>query len=103
MNESQVFAGALKRGSAAERAAYLDDACAGDARLRADVEALLRAHATDPDFLEGPLPSLGDTAEAPPRTPGGPGEPAAGPDGRERPGVVLAGRYTLLEEIGAGG
>ena len=37
-----VFAAAVALASAAERAAYLDQACAGDAALRGQVEALLR-------------------------------------------------------------
>ena len=57
MNESQVFANALKLATPEERAAYLDEACGGDPKLRADVEALLRAHAGDPDFLERPAAS----------------------------------------------
>ena len=64
MNESQVFADALKLATPAERAAYLDEACAGDPQLRAGVEALLRAHASDPDFLEQPAGSLAGTADA---------------------------------------
>jgi tetratricopeptide (TPR) repeat protein len=88
VDESQLFAAALRLSSPAERAAYLDGACAGDARLRAGVEALLRAHATDPDFLERPAAWLGGTT-------------AAG--GVEQAGVVLAGRYKLLESIGEGG
>ncbi|MCL4203618.1 MAG: protein kinase [Pirellulaceae bacterium] len=39
-----------------ERGPYLDKACAGNPQLRADVEALLRAHAEAGSFLEkGPL------------------------------------------------
>jgi formylglycine-generating enzyme required for sulfatase activity len=44
-----VFLGALDQTSAAERAAFLDEACANDAALRQDVEAMLQAHdQTDP-------------------------------------------------------
>ena len=100
VNESQVFANALKLATPAERAAYLDGACAGNPQLRADVEALLRAQASDPDFLDQPPGSLGETADA----------PAAGsairtrePNAADQPGVVLAGRYKLLERIGEGG
>src|SRR5262245_41203820 len=91
MNESQVFGNALKLASPDERTAYLDQACAGNPRLRADVEALLRAHANDTDFLEQPARAIG-RAEVPPR-----------PGAREQPGVVLDGRYRLLERIGEGG
>src|SRR5262249_15147761 len=102
VNESQVFANALKLAHAAERAAYLDEACAGDLRLRADVEALLRAHAADPGFLEQPAGSLGGALGA---TAGvGCAEGPAGEHGcSERPGALLAGRYKLLEVIGEGG
>jgi serine/threonine-protein kinase len=46
-----VFTAALDCGSAEDRAAYLDRACAGDPRLRERVEALLRAHARSGNFL----------------------------------------------------
>src|SRR5439155_21695627 len=39
-----IFGRAVELGSAAERAAYLEEACGGDAPLRAEVESLLRAH-----------------------------------------------------------
>ena len=41
-----------------DRGPYVDKACAGNPQLRADVEALLRAHAEAGSFLEkGPLMS----------------------------------------------
>jgi serine/threonine protein kinase/Flp pilus assembly protein TadD len=93
VHESQVFLNVLTHNGRPERAAYLDVACAGNPRLRADVEALLRAHDTDPDFLETPAgetpPPWDDQSE--PR-----------PDA-ERPGAVLAKRYTLVEPVGEGG
>ena len=39
-----IFSAALEKRTAKERAAYLDEACGGDKKLRADVEALLKAH-----------------------------------------------------------
>ena len=39
-----LFLGALDRPEGPERAAYLDDACRGDASVRAQVEELLEAH-----------------------------------------------------------
>ena len=65
MNESQIFAGALTLASATERAAFLDEVCAGNPRLRADVEALLRAHLSDPGFLEAGPPSASATGTYP--------------------------------------
>jgi serine/threonine-protein kinase len=38
-----------------ERAAFLDQACAGDEKLRREVEALLNAHGRVGNFLEKPL------------------------------------------------
>src|SRR5262245_45178646 len=50
----ELFAAALEL-RPGERAAYLDEACAGDSALRAEVESLLRAHASrTPGFLERP-------------------------------------------------
>ena len=40
MTEETVFALALEKGTRAERAVFLDEACAGDAALRTRVEAL---------------------------------------------------------------
>ena len=65
MTESQVFAEALKRSSPAERAAYLDGACAGNPQLRADVDALLQAHARDPGFLARPAGTAATSASSP--------------------------------------
>jgi tetratricopeptide (TPR) repeat protein/serine/threonine protein kinase len=96
VNESQIFTNALNVADPAERAAYLDAACASDAQLRTAVEALLQAQANDPDFLERPAASLADTADAPAAT-------ATTAPPAERPGLVLAGRYKLLEEVGEGG
>jgi hypothetical protein len=42
-NARDIFLDALDR-APADRAAYLDEACGGDAALRQRVEALLRAH-----------------------------------------------------------
>ena len=47
-----IFSAALERDPAGERAAYLDEACAGAPDLRDRVEALLRAHGQPGRFLE---------------------------------------------------
>ncbi|HWE38292.1 MAG TPA: protein kinase, partial [Isosphaeraceae bacterium] len=80
-----VFAGALERPEGPGRDAYLDEACRGDASLRADVEDLLRAHEGAGDFLAAP-----PTAEA------GPPPPTEGVGER-------IGPYKLLQQIGEGG
>ncbi len=52
--ESLFFA-ALEKGKAEERAAFLDSACGGDAKLRRQVEKLLNAHPRVGDFLRKPV------------------------------------------------
>jgi WD40 repeat protein/serine/threonine protein kinase len=93
MNEPErpiisVLGDALEYVSPAERAAFLERACAGDPARRERVEALLRAHEAAGIFLQGDPPpaEAATTDEAP----------------RERPGAVI-GPYKLLEQIGEGG
>jgi len=70
-----------------ERAALVEQACAGDAELRGRLEALLKAH-DDP----GELPEGGLTgAYVPSRPP----EPEVG--------QLFAGRYKIREKLGEGG
>src|SRR5438552_3554376 len=54
MNERTVFMTALEKEDAAERSAYLDEACAGDTALRERVEALLGSHEREGKFLDVP-------------------------------------------------
>jgi tetratricopeptide (TPR) repeat protein/tRNA A-37 threonylcarbamoyl transferase component Bud32 len=95
VNESHIFTNALKLATPEDRAAYLNEACAGRSDLRAAVEELLRARESDPDFLEPPAVSSTGSADTP--------ADAVRTESADRPGVVLAGRYKLLEEIGEGG
>src|SRR2546430_16527550 len=69
----EVFARALECASPAERDRYLTEACGGHDALRAEVEALLRAHARAGSFL-GPA-AHGDDPSGP---------TAAGPAGGRR-------------------
>jgi serine/threonine protein kinase/TolA-binding protein len=85
--EEWIFARALEITSAPERAAFLDRACAGNPALRAEVEALLRAHDRSGDLLDVPEGAAPTPADRP-----------AG----EQAGAVI-GRYKLLQEIGEGG
>jgi tetratricopeptide (TPR) repeat protein len=79
--EKEIFAQALEL-SGAQRVAFLDQACQGDAECRVRVEALLQSAAQVGDFL---------------RTP-----PAVRTGGGEVPSEMI-GRYKLLEPIGEGG
>jgi hypothetical protein len=69
MNERSVFLEALEKEGAAERAAFLDQACAGEAELRQRVERLLAAHA-ESGSLFGALPQLGATVDEEPKSEG---------------------------------
>src|SRR5258706_12515653 len=86
--EVAVFAGALELPPDA-RAAYLEDACAGDPELRVRVDALLISRKNVGDFLEGsPVKAaLGKTAAL-----------FSGAKEGDR-----IGRYKLLEGLGEGG
>jgi hypothetical protein len=95
MKEETLFAAALERSSAADRQAFLDEACAGDRALRQRVERLLAAHEKTVGILERPImpTRIGDAAR-----PSLEGLPPV-----ERVGHLVAGRYHLLEPIGEGG
>src|SRR5437763_12327624 len=72
MTEETLFAAALEMATPAERSAFLDDACAGDAALRRRVEALLLSH-EQADFLrapavERPAAAIGATGAFTPET-----------------------------------
>src|SRR5688572_5186706 len=80
-----IFFAALSMGTAAERAAFLDEACAGDDELRLRLERMLEAQ--DCGFMQ--QPALGQpTADY---------EPI-----KEGPGEII-GPYKLMEQIGEGG
>ena len=80
MSERDIFDAALALDDAAQRAAYLDRACAGQPGLRDHIDALLSMDAQVGSFLEAPAPA-GTADEVPPT---------------ERPGTVI-GPYRLLE------
>jgi hypothetical protein len=63
MTEETLFHEALAKPSA-ERAAYLDAACAGQSGLRAAVAALLAAHEASGSLLDRPPVQLGETVDS---------------------------------------
>jgi len=87
-NAEEIFNKAVELSDPAEQAAYLDEACAGDEKLRAQVDALLKWHTEAGDFLEVPAVDPNVTLETSAVT--------------ESSGTVI-GRYKLLERIGEGG
>src|SRR5689334_14430745 len=82
-----IFGHAIGLSSPGERAAYLQQACAGDPALRAEIESLLQADREAGSFL----------GEREPRPVATDDDPV-----RERPGTVI-GPYKLMEQIGEGG
>src|SRR6516164_10048339 len=100
MNEQAIFLAALEK-DPAERAAFLNEACAGDTALRGGVETLLRLHAETHTFLD--VPALEQLAAADPA----PGN--AAPDlsflaPSSEPGSLgRLDHYEVLEVVGRGG
>src|SRR5262249_44680228 len=93
MNETpdrteSILAATVDLATAADRARYLDEACAGTTTLRARIDALLRAHDRAGHMLDKSAATLDRTAAYVPPVP---------------VGTIITGRYKLLEEIGEGG
>ena len=106
----EIVGAALER-EPAERAAYLDEACARDAALRAEVDSLLAAHAEPNAFSEAPWPgrpsgaagaaAVVGTVGAAAGAPGAAAAiAAAGPMARAS-GMI--GPYRLVRTLGEGG
>jgi non-specific serine/threonine protein kinase/serine/threonine-protein kinase len=87
-----LLAAALDISGAAERRAYLDRVCGGDAALRAEVESLLAANSAAGEFLLRPAAVGAGAAQ----------ETVSMPLLTEKAGARI-GRYKLLEQIGEGG
>jgi formylglycine-generating enzyme required for sulfatase activity/serine/threonine protein kinase len=54
MNERDIFLAAIEIADPARRASYVEQSCGTDARLRVQVEELLKTHAQSSQFLETP-------------------------------------------------
>jgi hypothetical protein len=89
-NVRAIFDQALGIESAEERLAYLVQSCAGNPRVREEVESLLASHAAAGGFLESPRAA-------------GQREPDLDPPFVLLPPGTMIGRYKLLEPIGEGG
>jgi eukaryotic-like serine/threonine-protein kinase len=88
-NEEEIFHSALEL-AAGDRSAFLDRACAGDEKLRAAVESLLRLHTKAHSFLSEPAPDASATVAL------------IRSQAEEKPGEWID-RYKLLQKIGEGG
>jgi len=84
MTEREIFTAALNKADPSERAAFLDEQCAGNAPLRQRIESLLAEHQQLGSFMD--VPSPGATLDQP----------------TERLGTQI-GPYKLLQQIGEGG
>ena len=82
-----IFAEAIEIESADQRAAYLDNACGKNPRLRRDIEKLVMDHFRAGNFLEKPAAQMAATIEQPVS---------------ESPGTII-GPYKLLQKLGEGG
>jgi predicted Ser/Thr protein kinase len=102
----ELFAGALEREGVALEL-YLDEECAGDAALRAEVESMLRFARQAENFLETPvmLDAMHDATEVwPDAAPSLTAQPRQAIDNsRFIPGDVVAGRYRIVGLLGRGG
>src|SRR5579884_258149 len=116
MNEETLFREALAR-PPEDRAAFLEQACAGRPELLAAVKELLAAHQRPGNILDKPPGAEGQAVDPGPKQNHGPATGEFTPEPDEPaihdatseyrppigPGVVIAGRYTLVEKIGEGG
>ena len=89
-----LFESALER-DPAERAAFLDEACANDPSLRQEVESLLAHQQPTGRFIST---LAHDAAKLIPKQ-----EPSSVTGGRFIPGTVLASRYRIIGLLGRGG
>src|SRR5262245_58113416 len=90
-----VFLAALEVPAGEARQAHIAAACAGDDSLLREVIELLRHHEGAGAFLDPPAAPARPTTDL--------SVPASETSGAAWAGLVLAGRYKLLEPVGEGG
>jgi serine/threonine protein kinase len=96
MTERELFLQALEIPDPADRAAFLDRACAGQSDSRARVDQLLLAHEQAGAFLAQPDSASGAASL---KTQAYEPEPSQA----DAAGMLIAGKYKLLQRIGQGG
>src|SRR5262245_3515617 len=90
LSVKEIFLQAVEIASPADRAAYLDQACAADVERRRRVEALLIAHERPESLVDRPAVNVQ------------PPDVTTDRMSVERTGTLI-GRFKLLEQIGEGG
>ncbi len=97
MTEESLFAAALEKATAAERQAFLEQACGADAALLQRLKVLLAAHDKAHGIFDGGADDPAGSAafDLQPT--------AAPPEQVLAVGAVVAGRYKVLETLGEGG
>jgi tRNA A-37 threonylcarbamoyl transferase component Bud32/Leucine-rich repeat (LRR) protein len=100
MSERAIFLAALDR-DPAERAAFLDEACAGNETLRRGVETLLRLHAAPQQFLE--VSAVEQLAAAVPGPEGAAADLSFLVPSSEPGSLGRLDHYEILEVVGKGG
>src|SRR5262245_51413417 len=108
MHEQTIFTLALEKQDPAQRAAFLDSACAGDSALRRRVERLLEQHQTAGSFLQTPALGASDSSQSDPDADAQQNSQESDDLGfltpTDKPGVLgRLGHYDILEVIGRGG
>ena len=103
--EQKIFQSALERENPRERELFLEQACAGDLTLRANVSKLLAAHAKADRFFTGVAELMREQDASPSSA-----DAASVSGGRCSPDIVsdeqtgaLIRHYKILEKIGEGG
>jgi serine/threonine protein kinase len=105
--EKAIFETARELSDAAARAAFLDQACNGQAGLRQRLDRLLAAQTPADEFFRAiPLREARPGAVPEPASPGAPAAsaaPAAGERANDATANTVIGRYRLVQRLGEGG
>jgi serine/threonine protein kinase len=103
LDEETIFHRASQM-PADDRAAFLDEVCAGDPALRQRIERLLLAHAEPAGFMEKPVADLGATSEFSPHAAAAQSATTDEPNPAANVALgTMIGPYKLLQELGEGG
>ena len=103
MNELDLFAAAIAIADPSERALLLERECAGRPELRLRLDQLLDVHFRSSSLLDQPDVDQTQGRDQTQDSFGPDNTNPGNPRQDEQAGVVIAGKYTLVEGIGKGG